>query len=397
MTKAGGMRPGRVPSPLQRKPYDGRLDMTTQAVLAILLSAGVVLLSFAGGGRAVADDAKNHIVVGVGFATGDGRYHYLYDTSFTGDYAMAYATSEDGIHWTRPNLGLVPWKGSRNNNLLDFPKGKPGSWNALMMCSGGALRDGDLWRVYVAGYCYDDNKAMHSQLTLFQGPDVKELKQVVDGPVVPNGPEGTFDSRFVRVPCIIKDGDRFRMYYTANDGKDHWCAGYAESPDGVAWTKPKLGAVAYAGSKDNNLVLFADPSRGERRLAHPWVIKDGDGYRMYYSVTTQGGTYAIGTATSEDGIHWVKDPKVIVLPRGPKGSFDYWYAAIPKVVREGDVYKMWYTGYNGAPSNIEGKAEYAIGYATSPDGVNWTKHEGNPIFGPGARAPGKDTTEQDKP
>ena len=66
-------------------------------------------------------------------------------------------------------------------------------------------------------------------------------------------------------------------------------------------------------------------------------------------------------------------------------------------MREGDVYKMWYTGYNGAPSNIEGKAEYAIGYATSPDGVNWTKHEGNPIFGPGARAPGKDTAKQDDP
>lgn len=30
----------------------------------------------------------------------------------------AYAVSEDGVHWEKPNLGLVEWKGSKDNNLL---------------------------------------------------------------------------------------------------------------------------------------------------------------------------------------------------------------------------------------------------------------------------------------
>ena len=38
------------------------------------------------------------------------------------DYAsvmmMCLAESENGLHWTRPNLGLTAWKGSRNNNIV---------------------------------------------------------------------------------------------------------------------------------------------------------------------------------------------------------------------------------------------------------------------------------------
>lgn len=30
--------------------------------------------------------------------------------------------------------------------------------------------------------------------------------------------------------------------------------GYAESRDGIRWTKPKLGTIAFRGSKDNNLI-----------------------------------------------------------------------------------------------------------------------------------------------
>jgi len=39
------------------------------------------------------------------------------------------------------------------------------------------------------------------------------------------------------------------------------------------------------------------------------------------------------------------------------------------------IYKMWYTGYNG-PDTV---TKY-LGYATSPDGINWTRYQGNPVF-----------------
>jgi hypothetical protein len=35
---------------------------------------------------------------------------------------LCYAISEDGIHWEKPNLGLVEFKGSTDNNRVDFPE-----------------------------------------------------------------------------------------------------------------------------------------------------------------------------------------------------------------------------------------------------------------------------------
>ena len=32
--------------------------------------------------------------------------------------ALAYATSEDGVQWNRPHLGLVEYRGAKNNNVL---------------------------------------------------------------------------------------------------------------------------------------------------------------------------------------------------------------------------------------------------------------------------------------
>ncbi len=38
---------------------------------------------------------------------------------------ILYATSEDGIHWEKPNLGLHEFDGSRENNILLFDKHSP--------------------------------------------------------------------------------------------------------------------------------------------------------------------------------------------------------------------------------------------------------------------------------
>lgn len=45
------------------------------------------------------------------------------------------------------------------------------------------------------------------------------------------------------------------------------------------------------------------------------------------------------------------------------------------ILRENDGYHLWYTGYNRDRSD----SKY-LGYATSPDGFNWTRHPANPIF-----------------
>ena len=62
---------------------------------------------------------------------------------------------------------------------------------------------------------------------------------------------------------IFRDGNIFRMYYRGHhhgSGEDArgepMC--YAESRDGIRWTKPNLGLFRFGGSSDNNIVLGGD-------------------------------------------------------------------------------------------------------------------------------------------
>ncbi len=58
---------------------------------------------------------------------------------------------------------------------------------------------------------------------------------------------------------------------------------------------------------------------------------------------------------------------------GAPGSCDSFWAYVNTVLYEGGEYKMWYSGFDG----VQG---LRIGYATSSDGVNWTKYAGNPVI-----------------
>ena len=61
---------------------------------------------------------------------------------------------------------------------------------------------------------------------------------------------------------IFKDGHLYRMYYRGwgHDDKTQRqlhpaVVCYAESRDGIHWSRPSLGLVVFNGSKDNNIIL----------------------------------------------------------------------------------------------------------------------------------------------
>ena len=68
---------------------------------------------------------------------------------------------------------------------------------------------------------------------------------------------------------VFQDGPLYRMYYRAVPGKDLPASGegwlltvaYAESNDGIHWTKPNLGLVEFQGSKQNN-IIWKSPEPG---------------------------------------------------------------------------------------------------------------------------------------
>lgn len=57
-----------------------------------------------------------------------------------------------------------------------------------------------------------------------------------------------------------------------------------------------------------------------------------------------------------------------VLDPGPSGAWDNEFVGSPSVLFYGNTYHMWYWG--GTDYNLRG-----IGYATSPDGITWTKYD----------------------
>ena len=102
------------------------------------------------------------------------------------------------------------------------------------------------------------------------------------------------------------------------------------------------------------------------------VMRDGDEIRMYYSGKDQAGRGQVGLAVSTDGKRWTKHPANPVLKLGEPGQWDDTNIWCPTVWKEAG-YHMLYTG-----RNADGVLQ--IGYATSDDGVAWTKHPRNPVF-----------------
>ena len=103
------------------------------------------------------------------------------------------------------------------------------------------------------------------------------------------------------------------------------------------------------------------------------VIRESDTlwrmYSSYYDVNVN-----IGMSTSNDGITWIRQG--IVLQKGAAGAWDSGNIYRPAVWKEGSTYYMLYAGSIGSSPNIVTR----MGLATSPDGVNWTKYVGNPVF-----------------
>ena len=74
------------------------------------------------------------------------------------------------------------------------------------------------------------------------------------------------------------------LWYGAYDHNyqrdDDDCLCYAESSDGVHWTKPDLGLVEYQGNKNNNL-LISGPQVGGFALAYVFIDEGKDAREEY--------------------------------------------------------------------------------------------------------------------
>ena len=113
-------------------------------------------------------------------------------------------------------------------------------------------------------------------------------------------------------------------------------SGYAESLDGIDWTKradPVLEPGSYPGAWDPQTV------------GNPYVVFDGSSYHMWYNGGAETSTTAdlsIGYAFSSDGIHWSKHRDNPVVELSGQIVFH------APVVLDGSTWRMWYSHWDGS-------------------------------------------------
>ncbi|NLF74068.1 MAG: hypothetical protein GX573_00100 [Chloroflexi bacterium] len=280
-----------------------------------------------------------------------------------------------------------------------------------------------------------------------EGPPVKvEFTPYEGNPILVHGSTDEWDTQSIHQPSVVFRDGLYHMFYCGDlDGWLGAAIGYATSTDGLVWEKVGttpvfeadgtgfdsaavvtsfvmvdgdtwvlyyLGQSSYASMRGSGIGRATAPqptgpwTRAEEPVLGPggegeWdepaidmgsVILTDEGYVMYYT----GGDLlsltdlAIGMATSPDGITWTKydDPATTeppyaesdpVLQPGLEG-WDMTCLLAGGVRQAADEWEMVYSG-KGKDENGASTA-FQLGYATSDDGIHWTKYKGNPILTP---------------
>ncbi len=160
---------------------------------------------------------------------------------------------------------------------------------------------------------------------------------------------------------VFQDGNRYRMYYRgshfdekAKKAAHREVACYAESKDGIHWTRPNLGLFAWDGSKDNNIVW--DGPGGHNftpfKDTNPKATTDA---RYKALARGKGGLLAF---KSPDGVRWSLLAEKAVITQG---AFDSQNLAFFDT-RLGK-YRDYHRAFRGARD---------IMTCTSADFLNWT-------------------------
>jgi hypothetical protein len=184
---------------------------------------------------------------------------------------------------------------------------------------------------------------------------------------------------------VLHERGRFRMWYYAvslGEGPEGLREGpvcYAESEDGLHWTKPALGQVLYKGRRDNNAIALPDA-----RTEGVFVIRDDedpDGnrrYKMVYeNLAPHGRFMSVRTATSRDGIHWAAGPEM-PIDEGLEPCSFYKHAG------------MYFTNAQYAPYGVSegGHKAGRQGFVwISPDFERWVQEGGESFTLPEAADP----------
>jgi WSC domain/Ricin-type beta-trefoil lectin domain/Glycosyl hydrolases family 32 N-terminal domain len=253
---------------------------------------------------------------------------------------VAYATSSDGASWTKRGVVMSP----------------SASWEADEVSPGAILvEDGVMKLWYHAG-----GNAQKRFIGYATSTDSGLTWTKRANPVLTTGAAGSFDDFIVAEPRVfhLSDGS-YRMYYTGSQGASSFGTGLgmATSGDGISWTKYAGGQPILQASAWGN--FWGGAFFYENGL---WFVWAGD--------SPDGSTSRLKFMWSTDGIRWSPgDSNPVLVPSTDPGAADY--ALVGDSVsgyRDGDTYRILYTGFNwnlfGSQGRFEGICMASISAAT---------------------------------
>ncbi len=181
-----------------------------------------------------------------------------------------------------------------------------------------------------------------------------------------------WEGAFSGYTTVIRAAEgRYQAFYrgvpnSGQDGRGEEVTCYAESADGIHWSKPDLGLFEVQGTRANNVILAGRPPFSHNFC--PFLdrrpgVADEARYKALAG-TSQSGLAAF---VSADGIHWRKLRDQPVLPPAKETRYDsqnlaFWSESEGRYVCYFRIFKRFPTG-----------SVRWVARATSADFLNWTE------------------------
>lgn len=263
----------------------------------------------------------------------------MYYVCRDGILGTCFANSTDGITWVeRGNIYNASSPGAPNGphkvTVMNKPDGSAGChmWNAE---DAGAVR-----RIYYANTsdadCIDD----------WQGYGV-----VLEG--TESWEQDQSGNSWIDDPMVIYEDTTYKMWYACGKGTGaeprYWC--YAESANGLNWTKSEYNPIHVNGTSDDYYYYSW--------AGHSVYTEDGkNAYWAYGAGLPNLGSvlpYQLGVHMSKDGIHWIDFPANPILEENTSdaSNFDYNGVAIGWVNKVDNDYYIHYNAINSTGSGYE--------------------------------------------
>jgi len=132
----------------------------------------------------------------------------------------------------------------------------------------------------------------------------------------------------------------------------------------IFWGSPTAG---WTDLTNNPILNSSNTNYDSFGVSQPFVIKENNIYKMWYNGLSGGGMAYVFYATSVNGIDWNRRETPVLFP-GNDGDWDSGRAGPGPVIKIDNTYYMYYHSWQYYTDM------WGIGLATSTDGINWTKY-----------------------